>query len=189
MDNLIHALETLWIRFGTHTFPATIHPMIVHFPIVLLYLTLLIDLLAYGAKITRSPDRFFDRASFWTLTLSLFAIVAAAAAGILSEQFVKFTPATAAMLSAHQRDATLTGVFALAAWIVRWLAKFPAPARGPRDWSLFGTGRGRITWLSTALVLAAVVMISITASLGGSMVYNHGVGIAHVTRLPASQIP
>ncbi|CAB1127878.1 conserved membrane protein of unknown function [Candidatus Hydrogenisulfobacillus filiaventi] len=180
-----------WVRVGTRLFPPTIHPMVVHFPIALLWVTLLIDLLAW---VGGSRDRFLDRAGFWMLSLSLLAIVGAGAAGVLSEQYVRWTPATRAILSAHQRDAALTGVFALGAWLVRWAARYPAPARGERaGWSLAGSGRGRRTWLSTLLVLGATIMVSITGTLGGSMVYGHGVGIptrvlAHApgTRTPRS---
>lgn len=177
---MIANLAKLWISIGTKIFPPTIHPMIVHFPIALLYLTLLIEIIGYMRP---RQDRFFDRAGFWSLTLSLFAIVAAAAAGMISEQFVRWTPATGAMLATHQRDAVLTGVFAMAAWIVRWFSRFPSTGRSPGGWSLWHTGRGRQTLIGTILVIGAVVMVSITGALGGSMVYNHGAGIAHVTRI------
>ncbi len=177
---MIQSLVTTWLRIGTAIFPPTIHPMVVHFPIALLYLTLLIEIIGY---LVPRHDRFYDRAGFWALTLSLFAIVGAAAAGMISEQFVKWTPATTPILYAHQRDAVLTGVFALGAWIVRWFVRFPKTSRQESLWSIFGTGRGRQSLLDTVLVIAAVIMVSITGTLGGSMVYNHGVGIAHVSRV------
>ena len=177
---MLQGLVTTWLRIGTAIFPPTIHPMVVHFPIALLYLTLLIEIIGY---LVPRQDHFFDRAGFWTLTLSLFAIVGAAAAGMISEQFVKWTPTTAPILYAHQRDAILTGVFALGAWVVRWFGMFPKSGRQGASWSLWRTGRGRQTALDTILVIAAVIMVSITGALGGSMVYNHGVGIAHVSRI------
>ncbi len=177
---MLQSLVTMWLRFGTAIFPPTIHPMIVHFPIALLYLTLLIEII--GFLIPRQ-DRFFDRAGFWALTLSLLAIVSAAAAGMISEQFVKWTPATLPILYAHQRDAVLTGVFALGAWFVRWFAHFPTVGRQQSLWSIWHTGRGRQSLLDTILVIAAVIMVSLTGTLGGSMVYNHGVGVSHVTRI------
>jgi len=187
------ALLGTWIRIGTSLLPRTIHPMVLHFPIVLLYLAVLIEVVRYVGG--RSREMFFQRAGFWVLTLSLFAIVAAAAAGVISEQFVRFTPQTAALLSAHQTDAVLTGVLALAAWLVRVFTKFPRDGRKSDRWSLFGTGRGRASVVSSLLVVGAMVMISITGSLGGTMVYHYGVGTpatlksAPVTTGPNSSKP
>ena len=180
---MLTALENAWVRFGVRVFPPTIHPMIVHFPIVLLYLTFLADVAAHLSD--RPRDRFFERMGFLTLSLSLASIAAAGAAGLISEQFVHWTPATRAILFAHQRDAVLTGVFALAAWLIRWFSRYPLRAFAPelprRQWSAAGTGRGRLTGWSTACVLGAVVMVSITGTLGGAMVYAHGAGVAHDT--------
>jgi uncharacterized membrane protein len=157
--------------------PPDIHPMVVHFPIALLYLTSGAELLALltGSALR---DRFWDRVAFWLLTLSGAAIVAAGAAGVISEQSARFTPTTAALLSAHQRDAVLTGLFALMAWILQLLAQFPrrVPA-GLEGWSVLGTRRGRVTWAVLVFGVAATVMVSVTGTLGGSMVYQHCVGV------------
>lgn len=150
--------------------------MVVHFPIALLFLTAIVDLLGY---LNDDRDHFFARASFWLLTASLFALVGAAIAGVVSEQSVKFTPTTAAILSAHQHDAVFTGLLASAAWIVRLLGRY---SKNHPGWSVLGTRRGRPGLLATLLTIGAVIMVSITGSLGGSMVYNHGVGILGVTR-------
>ncbi len=144
--------------------------MVLHFPIVLLYLALLIEILRYASG---APERsFLQRAGFWVLTLSLFAIVAAAATGVLSESYVRWTPKTAAILSTHQTFAVLTGLFAAASWLVRVRTR----VRPDRKWSFFGRGTGRASVASALLVVGAVVMITITASLGGSMVYKYGIG-------------
>ena len=173
----------LWIHIGERIFPPTIHPMLVHFPIVLLYLALLADILS---RVVRSPDRFFERSSFWLIILGLIAGVVAAAAGVISEQFVKWTPTTISLLSAHQRDAVLTGVLVIAALVSRWLNRYPlgrgSAARGQvRAWTFAGTGRGRTSLMATLLLIGAVAMITETASLGGTMVYQYGVGIKHVS--------
>ena len=153
--------------------PPTIHPMIVHFPIALLYLTIAVDILMWVAP--PEQGRFFPRASFWLLTASCVAIIAAMVAGIISEQSIHLTPQTQAMLSAHQHYAILTGLCAGAAWLLRVFGRFPRAERG--GWSIFGTGRGRPSLLATVFVAGAVIFVSITGSLGGSMVYDHGVGV------------
>lgn len=179
-----NGLLGLWIRIGIHIFPATVHPMLVHFPIVLLYLSLLCGILGLVWKTT---DRFFDRASFWLLVLGLVAGVVAAAAGVISEQFVHWTPTTSALLSRHQLYAVITGLFGILALATRLVARYPRKAPSERAWSLGGTGRGRMTGLSFILLLVSVATITLTASLGGTMVYQYGVGIHGVSyQVPAA---
>jgi len=173
---------TTWIHIGEKFLPPTIHPMLVHFPIALLYLCLFIDLLG---RIVQPQDRFYDRVSFWLLILGFLAGVAAAAGGVISEQYVRWTPTTAALLATHQLDAVLTGLLVLLALGARLVARYhdagPRTSRGSYNWSAWGTGRGRPTALSLLLLVGAVVMISITGSIGGTMVYHYGVGIRGVT--------
>ena len=84
------------------------------------------------ATLSAERHRFWDRAAFWLLTLSGAAIVAAGAAGAISEHSVHLTPTTAGLLAAHQRDPTLTGLFALLAWGFQLAARFSrSPGRNP----------------------------------------------------------
>jgi uncharacterized membrane protein len=176
-----------WIHIGIRLFPPTVHPMLVHFPIVLLYGSLFMELLG---RIIHPQDRFYDRISFWLLILAFFAGVATAATGVISEQFVRWSPTTAALLSAHQRDAVLTGLLVLMTLGARLLGRYAPVGRrtayaAGSGWSAWGTGRGRPTALSFLLLIGAVAMITVTASIGGTMVYHYGVGIRGVTfRLP-----
>ncbi len=172
------AILHLWISIGTRIFPPVIHPMMVHFPIALLYGSLLTSLLGLAWRV---PDRFFDRASFWLLALALIAGTVTAATGVLSEQFVKWKPITIALLSTHQAYAVITGLFTILAIVSRLLGKYPRRADTHRAWSLGRSGRGRQTALSFVFTTAAVVMVTMTASLGGTMVYQYGVGIHGVS--------
>jgi uncharacterized membrane protein len=164
----------LWLA---HLLPATIHPMVVHFPIALLYLTAGIDLLSLAVP---DRDRFLQRAGFWSLTLACVAIIVTMSLGLVSEQSVHWTPAMRAVLSRHQRDAVMTGLSAGAAWLVQVFSRYPA---GQPGWSLLGLGRGRCTILSTLLVVLAAVFVTLTAHLGGEMVYHFGAGVVGVTRI------
>lgn len=166
-----NGILSLWIHIGLHLFPPVIHPMLVHFPIVLLYGSLFTTVLGW----IWNRDRFFDRASFWLLVLGLLAGIVAAATGVLSEQYVKWTPVTSALLSTHQAYAVLTGLFVLLALVSRLVARYPRVERS--SWSLAGTSRGRQTILSVVFLVAAVVMVTMTASIGGTMVYQYGVGV------------
>lgn len=166
----MHALIALLTRW----LPPTIHPMVVHFPIALLWLTALVDVLAvFGGR--GKTDRFLDRAGFWLLTLSGAAIVAAGAAGVISEHAAHPSPATRSLLSAHQRDAVLTGFFALIAWLLQIWTRFKGGGIG---WTVPIFAGGRVSLWVLIFVLAATVMVSITGSIGGSMVYDHCLGIA-----------
>ncbi len=164
--------EVLWLA---RHLPPTIHPMILHFPIVLLYLT---SAISVADLAVRDRDRFLQRSGFWSLTLACGAIVVTMTAGLLSEQWVHWTPATRAILSQHQHWAILTGLSAGAAWLLRVSARF----RDRRPWSALGSGRGRNTGLATVLVLIATICVTVTAHLGGRMVYTHGIGVNGVTR-------
>lgn len=171
--SLYQGLLSLWIRIGIHLFPPVIHPMMVHFPIALLYTSLATTVLGFFWPL---PDHFFERVSFWLLVAGFLAGVLTAAMGVISEQFVHWNPTTTALLSSHQRDAVLTGVFCLIALVLRLAARYPR-AEARRGWSLAQTGRGKSTVLAGIFLAAAVAMITITASIGGTMVYQYGVGV------------
>jgi uncharacterized membrane protein len=165
--------------------PRTIHPMVVHFPIALVYLSLALDLMAWLAP--SDSRRFLTRAGWWALTAACVAILAAMAAGVISERSVRFTPQTSAILATHVHYAILTGACAGAAWLVRLASRFSRSELGRGEWSILGTGRGRLHPLATLLVAGSVLFITITGSLGGKMVYDHGVGVAGVSvRAPAA---
>jgi uncharacterized membrane protein len=172
---VVHTVALILARL----LPPTIHPMVVHFPIALTYLAAATELL--GAVTGRRRDRFLDRASWWLLTLALVALVVAAVAGVVSEQSVRWDPSMARLLSRHQHWAELTGLLALGAWAVRWLTPY-APRAG-EAWTALGTGRGRPTLASLLLLVGAAAAITVTGSLGGSLVYGHGAGVRGVTLL------
>ncbi|MCL6596865.1 MAG: hypothetical protein K6V73_11770 [Firmicutes bacterium] len=172
-------MEKALVGFFARHLPPTIHPTVVHFPIAIVYLAAAVDLMAWMAP----PDtrRFLTRAGWWLITAACVAIIAAIAAGIVSEQSVHWTPATARLLSTHQHWAYLTGLFAGAAWLLRLASPFrSAQGRVSGTWSVLGTGRGNLNLLATACVVGAAVCITVTGSLGGRMVYDHGAGVPAV---------
>lgn len=143
-------------------FPPTIHPMVVHFPIALMFTATLVDLVGLGLKRAEIATM-----GFALETLGLVSLAAAAAAGWISEHAVVITnPAVRALLSAHKRDAVLTSLVFGVVWLFR-------AARHRR----FGLGA---SWLALAGMVAGLALLSITSSLGGSLVYEHGVGVASV---------
>ncbi len=152
--------------------------MIVHFPIAIGFLLLLVEVAAF---MTRDP--FWERSGIWLINLEILAIGAAIVAGVISEHSAVLNGTSAAILSAHKRDGVLTGLLFGALWIVRM--GFLRPRRPSARGDARNASRGRITLrplrpgvLSLVLLVGGLVMLTVTASLGGSLVYGHGVGVS-----------
>ncbi|MCY0888596.1 MAG: DUF2231 domain-containing protein [Alicyclobacillaceae bacterium] len=142
-----------------HLFPATIHPMVVHFTIAINYLSLLAGVIG----VFRRGDRFFARSYAYLLILSILATIAAGFAGVISESYLTHISHSAAqMLPVHRRDGELTGVLLVVALGLQWV---------------LARRQDRISWLSLLFSIAAAVMVTITGHLGGTMVYHYGLGV------------
>lgn len=142
-----------------HLFPPTIHPMVVHFTISTIYLALLAGTVGLVVR----KDSFFTKAYFLMLILSILATMAAGVAGVISEYYVN--PAThhvTGMLSNHKRDGELTGVLLVIAFGLQTVLQH---------------GVRRVSLLALLFTLLATIMVSITGFIGGSMVYDHGLGV------------
>ena len=177
IHQIYSSLLNAWIAIGLRILPSTVHPMVVHFVIALFYVALLVDIIGH---IVQQPDHFYDQASFWLLLLGFIAGVAAAAAGVIAEQYVRWTPVTNHLLGVHQEYAVFSAILAIAALASRLIARYPHSYRS-RGWSFAHTGHGRSTGLSLLLLIAAVIMVSMTGAVGGTMVFQYGVGVHHVT--------
>ncbi|RIV17762.1 DUF2231 domain-containing protein [Alicyclobacillaceae bacterium I2511] len=140
-----------------HLFPPTIHPMVIHFTIAIIYLAALAGL----AGLIFRRDGFYVRLFLTLLVLAIAATLAAGVAGVISESYDTISPAVAKILSVHKNFGELTGVLVVIATMFQWFAQ----------------GKRRVSKLAFLFSLAAVVTVSITGFLGGSMVYNHGLGV------------
>ena len=147
-----------------------IHPMIVHFPIVLFLLGSALELvaLARGGDLAR-------RACL--ANTALVAVILAAAAAAVAAFFgdIAFDHAVGlgfprAPLERHA-DFGYTTMWFLIAYAALYLLAWW------RGWRLAG-GRG---WAWFAVSLAGVVLVLTTAYFGGDLVYRIGVNVAHVT--------
>ena len=133
-----------------------IHPMLVHFPIALLFASVALDWIGYGFK---HPN--LTRAGFYTLTLGAFAAGIAALSG---PDHATGDPSVPALLAAHQTWASVTVVLAVSMVAARFLA-----ARGLRGgWAL----------LYLVCTLGLLAAVSMTGYFGGEMTYHHAVGVA-----------
>lgn len=147
-----------------HLFPATIHPMVVHFTIAIVYLT---GLAGMVGMFWRTSDVFFPKLYLLFVFLSILATLAAGIAGVISESYLVTIPhAVQPMLHTHKSYGELTGValviaFCLQVW--HWWRTKPG-------WS--------VSVLSLLFSIVAVVLVSMAGHLGGMMVYHHGLGVS-----------
>ncbi|MCF8565796.1 DUF2231 domain-containing protein [Alicyclobacillus tolerans] len=146
------------MTFLYHLFPPTIHPMVIHFTIAIIYLTTLAGITGLIFK----KDKFYTRAFFILIGLSILATMAAGVAGVISEFYLTTIPhGVNAMLHAHKRDGELTGVLLVVAFAAQWM----------------GYRKGRVSLAAFAFCVLATAMVSVTGFIGGSMVYDHGLGV------------
>lgn len=158
--------EALRALFNDPGFP-NLHVVVVHFPIALIALAPLLDL---GCLVFR--DRvWLDRAAS---TMYLMGTLTAGAAYLLGERaaeaVVSMTPAAESVLADHEAQAVITlavlTVVTLLRLTVTWLA---------RNDRRIKVGIFRLLALPAAV--AALAMLALTADLGGTLVYSHGVGV------------
>jgi uncharacterized membrane protein len=139
-----------------------LHPMLVHFPIALLFASIALDWLGYWLK---HPN--LTRAGFYTLVLGAMGAGLAALSG---PDHAAGDPSVPALLAAHQTFASLTVLLAVSLVAMRFVSV--AGLRG--IWAL----------LYLAATLALLTFVSLTGYFGGEMTYHHAVG---VTGAQASQ--
>lgn len=142
-----------------HLFPATIHPMVVHFTIAINFLTSLAGLVG----LFRRKDKLFSRSFFYLLILSILATIAAGVAGVISEYYISHIPSGAQhIFPAHRRDGELTGVFLVLAFLAQLF---------------FGKVTKRVSVIAFLLCVVSTVLVSMAGHLGGTMVYSFGLGV------------
>ena len=159
-------IESLKALVTDSAFPS-LHVMIIHFPIALLFVAFCFDI---GCIIFRRRV-WLDRAA---VTLYVMGTVGAGAAYITGKRAAAalkgLSPATESALADHENLAVLTlitlSVVSLVRLTVSWLARYD------RRISL-----GIFRLVAIPVTLAGLVMLALTADRGGTLVYKHGVGV------------
>lgn len=150
---------------------AHIHPMLVHFPIVLYLLAVGLQLLVLLRHGNLADNTCLANSALGALLLASVAAVAAAFFGdIALDHAVELGfPTTPLESHATLGIITMSWMLLLAALLVaaRWL-----------HWPL-GNGRG---WMLWAVALAGVALLILTAYHGGDLVYRIGVNVRAVTQ-------
>ena len=144
--------------------PDPLHPAIVHFPIVLIFLGTLVSVLAIFTRRGALPQ-------FTAVILILAAAsaqLAVSTGGDEADDVIQRMPDARPLVHDHAEWGERMRTVAVIAAIVAVVALTFYRMRGFR----------RILALVTALVAAAACFCAVeTAQLGGAMVYHHGVGV------------
>jgi len=156
LADLLRAVAHLFAYPGAQHLQ-NIHPLIVHFPIALLFTAALMYWLGFLAR-----RESWQWTGLWTLGLGAVGAAAAAATGLYAAPGVMLAPSVkAALLTYHKW--IMISVLILSAALALWaLAARPMPVRG------------RGAFLALLLVVAA--LIAKGADYGGRMVYDYNAG-------------
>jgi len=144
---------------------ASLHPLVIHFPIALLIAALAFDLV--GVLWRREA---FTSAGFYAQFLGALGTIAAVITGKQAEEAVEDLKGIEETLELHERLGQISMWIAILAVIGRWYLVRREPL-GPRM---------RLGMLAISLVLA--VLVGVSGFYGGELVYQYGAGTAPVMR-------
>lgn len=136
-----------------------LHPILVHFPIALLCVSVLFDLI--GATLSRDS---FHEGALWLLGLGLMGGIAAAIVGGMAEEAAEKAGIAESLIETHETWAQITlGIMALLL-LSRLLLR----------------NRFSTRTLAAYLVVATMGLIALVATghTGGDLVYKHGAGVS-----------
>ena len=146
-----------------------VHPLLVHFPIVLLMLAVLLD---FGALLWRKRSDTLHFAAVLVFVLGGISVIITLLTGRAAADGILLPAAANAVLTDHadwaERTAWFFGLYGLLRLGVLWRNP-TGPARRGLWWSLFLIGA------------VGLVLVQQTAERGAKMVYLHGVGVAAVS--------
>lgn len=137
-----------------------LHPMIVHFPIALLIVGFLSDIVGLLKK-----REFFTQAGFYLFSLGALGVIAAFITGSQAGDGIVEEGALKKALETHEEAATL------AIWVASIAALFRIALFLLKKYS------GVLKMVSLALGLLAVMAIARTGYYGGELVYKHAAGV------------
>jgi len=140
-----------------------IHPLLTHFPIALLTLSLVVDLL--GIAFRRLG---LERVGSWGQVLGTIGLAATVVSGLLARNAVALSADAESTFQTHEQIAFL--VLALASGLSLWRIGSRMQLPGDR----------RMIYL--LLSLGTVILLWVGAWHGGELVYRFGIGVQQVPR-------
>lgn len=133
------------------------HPMLVHFPIALLFTSVLFD--GVGAVYDRGS---FREGAFWLLVLGVIGGAASVASGLMAEEVVEELGVAESLIETHETLAVLTmGVFSILLLGRLWLGNRLT---------------GRMLSLYFLVAILGLGLLSATGHYGGHLVHDQGAG-------------
>jgi uncharacterized membrane protein len=135
-----------------------LHPMLVHFPIALLIISVLFDVI--GVAFKRDSLR---EGALWLLVLGLLGGLGAVLSGGMAEEVAEKAGIAKALLERHETWAFVTmGIFGVLF-----------------VWRLFLRNHFTALTLAIYLVIASIGIgtLGVTGYFGGDLVYEHGAGV------------
>ncbi|MDP3914110.1 MAG: DUF2231 domain-containing protein [Bacteroidota bacterium] len=136
-----------------------LHAMIIHFPIALLMVGFLSEIITIFSK-----KEFFSNAAFYLLLLGAMGATAAYLSGSYAGEGIEDGPLKIPM-ELHEQAATITLWLAIVTALFRVIIFY------------FKYNRSWTKWLGIILFLALVGAVARTGYLGGQLVYSHGAGV------------
>lgn len=159
-------IEALQALVRDPSFPS-LHVVVIHFPLAFIAFAPLLDL----ACLVSRQRVWLDRAAG---AMYLIGTLGAGAAYLTGQRaadaVVTLTPAAESVLADHEAQAVLTLIALSVATLLRLLVTWLG-----RDDRRIRIGVFRL--LALPVAIAALAMLALTADLGGSLVYEHGVGV------------
>jgi uncharacterized membrane protein len=144
-----------------------LHPVIVHFPIALLLVGSIAELVSLFWK---QPG--IRQFALGTIALGTFGIVGAYLSGGVAEEAIESLPGIHGALETHEDLAFV----AMWTWIGLFSLRLLLTFRGWLNSGLFV--------VYVALCLAGGALVGITGYYGGELVYTHGAGVQTVQNAP-----
>ncbi len=135
-----------------------LHPFLVHFPIALLFLSLILDAIALLRK---SPE--LSRAAWWNQIGGTAGLALTVASGLLAQDTVSIVEDAKDLFQRHEQLAFLSAAIFAGLLLWRSAARGKIPRQSPAAYFL--------------LFAAGVACVMTGAWYGGEMVFRYGVGV------------
>ncbi|WP_315787953.1 DUF2231 domain-containing protein [Fischerella sp. JS2] len=135
-----------------------IHPIFVHFPLALLSVGLLFDVLGYLLK-----KQSLTSAGWWCFSVGVLSAIVTVFTGMQAEHTVKVSGEAHEILESHEHFQITSTVVFVVLWIWRCITREGIP---------------KLAIIYFVITVIAVGAISYGAHYGGELVYEYGVGTA-----------
>lgn len=139
-----------------------LHPLIIHFPIVLLYLAVASEV---AFRIFKTD--YLKKTASYMLGLGVISLSLAVLSGWLAHQNVPHSELSFPVIEKHQ----LLGFVTLGGFLIASILKYTAIPQINHRW----LKTCNLTYLGLCLV--SITTLTLTAHFGGQLVYEYGVGV------------